>query len=130
MDPTPAPIPRRLVFRALADALGGQARHLEGMSPGRSRARRATAGGAAKSGRAMRAARLAAQASEFSRWVGDPARYQGAGIDAAIVGYLIALAYGHAEAMVELRAELADLGRPGVLDGVAIDDLITIMERL
>lgn len=130
-DAVPLGIPRRLVFRVLADALGGQVRHLEGL-PSQTRRRRPGAAAAVSKqlGRSSRWERLRSQASTFSLWIGDPAHYQGQPIDAAVVGYLVALAYGHSDALAELRAELADLGSPGLVDGTDARDLVEIVRRL
>lgn len=127
-DPLPpAGIPRRLAYRGLADACGGQARHFEGFAR---RVRTAREPQDLKvHGRLNRAKLLRAQAATLSRWVGDPDRYRGA-IDAAAFGYLVALAYGHAEALAELRAELADQGRPGLIDGLGAADIVEIAARI
>jgi hypothetical protein len=128
----PAPIPRRLAYRALADCLGGQARHLDRLTAGRTLDRRpgAEIRPSKAHGRGVVSRRLREQADIISGWIADPARYQRPPLDAAVFGYLIALAYNHGEAMPELVAELADLGRPGLLDGLKPYDLIAILERL
>jgi hypothetical protein len=129
-DNNPAPIPRRLVFRALSDALGGQARHFATLGERTARRRAGAVTSEAKAfGRGLRADRLRQQADHVGRWVGDPARYQGPGLDAAVFGYLMALAYSHAEARPELDAEVRSLGLPDLQD-LHNDDIVAIVERL
>jgi hypothetical protein len=102
MGDTDDVIPRRLALRILAACLSSQARAVRSRTERRSDDRRgpdAAAGAAAKQARRdIQARDLAYQADVLSRWIGDPAWYQGPGLPAALVGHLAALAMGHAEA--------------------------------
>jgi hypothetical protein len=119
MDETPpADIPRRLVFRALADILGGQARRLEGLTAARSGDRRGPEAAAnserKRSMRLEQSRRMRADAAMLSGWAGEARRCAGRGVDAAVFGYLVAMAYGHGDGLKELRAEVEDLGEAGL----------------
>lgn len=132
--PDPLPIPRRLAFRALADALGGQARRLESLTPGRSAGRRgpdAAAGAESKREARLRAAReLRVKADVLTGWASDDAACRSDGLDAAILGYLVAISYDHGPALAELREELAEAGRPGLIDGLKSYELLRIVARI
>jgi hypothetical protein len=116
-------IPRRLALRIVAACLGSQARAVRSRTARRSDGRRgpdAAADAAAKQARRDPQARdLAYQADVLSRWIGDPARYQGPGLPAALVGHLAALAIGHSEAwreIVRIAPQLADCDRWDMLE--------------
>ena len=123
-------IPRRLVYRALAELLHGQAGALEGRTAGLSGAHggpEARAHAAAKlAARRRKAAELRYQAVELSRRVGAPECYRGPGLDPALLGWLCALALG----CVEAKAEIERLAGPGVMEGVDWPDLPMVCDRL
>ena len=121
-------IPRRLAMRILAACLGSQARAVRSRTERRSGDRRgpdAAPGAAAKQARRdIQAQDLAYQAGVLARWIGDPARYQGPGLPAALVAHLAALAIGHGEAWREvIRIEPR-------LDGCDRWDMPAILDRL
>jgi len=107
-------IPRRLTFRILAACLGSQARRLKSFSARRSagrRGREAIDGALAKApGRREQADELLDQAEEIAGWIGDPCRYQGPGIDVAVVGYLAALCFGAIEVVPQLKRLVPEIG--------------------
>ena len=87
-------IPRRLVYRALAQVLHGQARTVAGRTAGRSVNRRGLAhqanAAAKEEDRHDQADDLRIQAGELTRRVGDPRHYQGPGLDPSLLGWLCA----------------------------------------
>lgn len=129
--PSPAPIPRRLVYRILADALDGQVRHFAAL-PARSQVIRpgSAVADSKQIGRDGTIVRLREQSGSIRLWIGDPRRYRGPGVDAAVLGYLVALAYGHSDALPELVAELTDLGHGDLLRDLGARDLVEITARL
>jgi hypothetical protein len=110
-------IPRRLVYRALAQALHGQARVVAGRTSERSGDRRSP--GAREHAvekdpkRSRKADDLRIQAGELTRRVGDPRHYQSPGLDPSLLGWLCALAIGYTQA----RGEIERLAGPGVMGG-------------
>ncbi len=123
-------IPRRLVYRVLAQVVHGQARAIAGRTAGRTLKRRPEAhqGDAAvrQEDRHDHAHDLRVQADELTRRIGDPAHYHGAGVDPALLGWLAVLALGHTEA----RAEIARIAGPGTTDGVDWLDMPLVVDRL
>ena len=114
-------IPRRLAMRILAACLGSQARAVRSRTERRSGDRRgpdAAQGAAAKQARRdIQAQDLAYQAGVLARWIGDPARYQGPGLPAA-------LAISHGEAwreVIRIEPRLAGCDR---------FDLLEVIDRL
>lgn len=109
----PQPIPRRLVFRAIVDAMNGQALRLRDRLAGGVNPKRGQPPAPSKiAGRIAQIDRLESQAARIANWLSDDVMCDGPGFDAAVVGYLIAIAYSHMDAFRELRAELSDLGLP------------------
>ncbi len=123
-------IPRRLVYRVLAQVVHGQARAIAGRTAGRTLKRRPEAhqGDAAvrQEDRHDHAHDLRVQADELTRRIGDPSHYQGPGVDPALLGWLSALALGHTAA----RAEIEQLAGPGVMAGVDWLDMPMVLDRL
>jgi hypothetical protein len=126
--PALPPIPFRLAARILADCLGGQARHLSSLTPGRSAGRRgvyAADGSAAKlAGRRANAERMRGQAAQLSGMAGDPSSSHRPAIDAGLLACLVAASYGHGEAWRPIEA------RTGPLDGPAKGDVISVLIEL
>ncbi len=123
-------IPRRLVYRVLAQVVHGQARVVAGRTVGRSVKRRGLAHQAnalaKEEGREDQSHDLCVQANELTRRIGDPSHYQGPGVDPALLGWLSALALGHTAA----RAEIEQLAGPGVMAGVDWLDMPMVLDRL
>jgi hypothetical protein len=123
-------IPRRLVYRALAQVLHGQARTVAGRTAGRSVNRRGLAhqanAAAKEEDRHDQADDLRIQAGELTRRVGDPRHYQGPGLDPSLLGWLCALAIGYTQA----RGEIERLAGPGVMAGVDWLDMPLVLDRL
>lgn len=133
-DELPRGIPRKLVFRTLADVCDSQCRllvdklqpHLEVRRSIQSRE-----GAKAKAeGRRNRAARLHRDVTMLRTWINDKARCNRPTIDAAVFGYIVGTAYSDAESFKELKAELESLGHVGMFNGLTVDDLITIVDQL
>ena len=121
-----AHIPRRILYRTLADACGGQLRHLAEIERSPRRPGHGHPAESKEVGRANRSARLRHLADEFDRRVGDPVYYKRADVPAAAAGLIVALAYGHASALDSLR----EIAAPGALDGLIAGDLVAISERI
>lgn len=107
----PARIPARVALRACADALFAEAARLLDRQHGGGR-RGVTA---PVPGREAVAARRRAEATELIRLSRLPEASTWPGVDAAQLGYLVAWLHGWDAGLVELRAELEEEGRGGLL---------------
>jgi hypothetical protein len=126
-------IPRKLVFRILANVLGGHARQLAGRAQGSVRRRGAQAvEGALSKGEQQQilASDVMSQADELGGWIGDDSKCSGPDLPAELVGHLCALALGHGYAVPEVRRIANGLAGPGVLDGVDFRDIPAVVSRL
>lgn len=126
MTPEPRGIPRRTFLRMarailltrshdlidLCRRAGKRDRRGHVVSPEKSQAR------------AVLADTYSRAAGVISGWIADDREYSGAPLDAALCGYLLAWLQGDHDSLTEARAELADIGLPPVLNGVAGDDYI------
>ena len=117
----PALIPLRLVYRVLHDTCHAHANFVTNR-----RGRHSPSAEKAEA-RERQRRRLLDAADAFARWADDESLAKLPGVDAAVLGFLVTwVAYGHGDSLPELRAELRALGRPGVLDAIAGDDLVRI----
>jgi len=126
-------IPRKLAFRILASVLAGHARQLvrRARDSVERRGAQAVHGALAKQhAQQHTGAGELAQADEIAGWCGNPERCKGPDLPAELVGYLCALALGHAYAVPEVRRIANQMVKPGVLDGVDFRDIPAIMSRL
>lgn len=118
----PALIPVRLAYRLCSDTLYSAASRLRNRQ--------------GRPGRPTDAAKDAARKRNADLWERDSQRLglisqqdgpllQGEGVDAAVLGYLMAFLAGHADSFREIKAEMADLGV-----GVDLDPLKGDLVRL
>lgn len=131
----PALIPRKLVYRLAADLLFAQADRLEQIAAGsgkrHGRLVDAPAADSKRTGRLQQVGRLRAAGVELVRLANaDDPLTKGAGVDAAVVGYLLGLVGGYSDLRSELEAELADIGRAGCLEAVSGDDFVALVKRV
>jgi hypothetical protein len=91
----------------------GQIYHLRERLAGGVNPRRGRIPAASKTaGRLGRIENLESYAARVASMLSNEDLCNGPGFDAAVFGYLVAVAFGHMDAYHELRAELADLGLP------------------
>lgn len=130
----PRPIPRRLVLRILADVLHSQLSDLERRTHDSHRRRPHLDAPPVSTdlGRARRLTLLRNARNTLRQQAAEKETRQGPGMDAAVLGYLIALAYGHTEAFAELDSEYQSMGRPQLLQGLTgnLDDFLTVTQRV
>lgn len=129
MPDAPTPIPARLAYRLCADIITAQVVRLRSRTPGASGRRRGVGAAASAAdklaGRQAHAEQMARE-SDAMTLLARQEQVTSPGVDAACLGYLLAWLSGHGEALKELRAELADCDRVGVLDGIPTTDRLRI----
>jgi hypothetical protein len=122
----PALVPRRLAFRLCGYLLLGRASEMRSQ-PSRSARRHRPA--VAKPGRDQDAAQMLTDARTILSWTGDDALCAGEGIDAAVLGCLMAWLGGGLGSKAELIAELAAVHGRDVTAGLTWSDVPAVVRR-